>query len=256
MIDTLSLSDEIRKTIGNFADNSERSKQTAIGMSEIGQPCVRRLGYKMLGVEATNKADTWLATIGTAVHSWLAERYATIMIEGTNEPRYLVEHRVMLPDGTPGTLDIYDKVNKCIQDWKVVGDSTLKKYKATRHPGEQYQVQQHAYGMALQFAELGYEVNDVVIVFLPRGGALRNLYVWSEEFNPNYVVAALERNRMAKIATDAVGIDALELLPAVAAYCDYCPNFLPASTNLKIGCPGENSNPTQSNPTQTEMEIA
>jgi hypothetical protein len=50
-----------------------RSLQKRIGPSEIGNPCDRRIGYKLLGQPENPRGDAWKPTIGTAVHAWLEE---------------------------------------------------------------------------------------------------------------------------------------------------------------------------------------
>jgi len=59
--------DVIRGAIANHP----RSLQKRIGPSEIGTPCDRRIGYKLLGQEENPRGDAWKPTVGTAVHGWL-----------------------------------------------------------------------------------------------------------------------------------------------------------------------------------------
>lgn len=236
MIDVLDLAHELRTHIWSTAANNPRARQRAIGPSEVGTPCVRRIGYKLAGTPATNQPDTWLATIGTAVHAWLAETFTS--------DRYLVEHRVEVREGLAGSVDLYDKQTKSVIDWKVVGDSSLKRYKANG-PGEQYRTQAHLYGVGLSNA--GYEVERVAIAFLPRGGTLRAMHLWSEPFNPDIAWKAIARLELAQTSINAAGIEALPLLPTTDSFCHFCPYFLPGSTDLRTGCPGADPSPTQPN---------
>ena len=59
-----------------------RTLQTSIGPSEIGNPCDRRIGYKLAGIQPVNGlgAVNWKAFVGTAVHEILAD------IMGREEP--------------------------------------------------------------------------------------------------------------------------------------------------------------------------
>lgn len=57
--------------------NHPRSLQRAIGPSEVGIECDRRLAYKLLGHPERDGGDGWLPTVGTGVHSWLEERSTT-----------------------------------------------------------------------------------------------------------------------------------------------------------------------------------
>ena len=234
MIDALDLSNEIQRNIVNAAANAPRSLQKVIGPSEVGSPCIRRIGYRLLDTEPVNNPDTWLATIGTAVHSWLADAY---MAENANHhpARYLVEHRVEVAEGLGGSVDLYDVQRKLVLDWKVVGDSSLKRYKANG-PGEQYRTQVHLYGMG--FINKGYEVDQVGIAFLPRGGSLRGLHIWSEPYDASIAQAGLDRLNLAREVVNTAGRAAIPLLPATESYCHFCPFHLPASTELLVGCPG------------------
>lgn len=236
MIDILDLGHELRMHIWQTAANNPRSLQRAIGPSEVGTPCVRRIGYKLVGTPATNQADTWLATIGTAVHAWLAETF--------NTDRFLVEHRVQVTEGLAGSIDLFDKQTKTVIDWKVVGDTSLKRYKANG-PGEQYRTQAHLYGVGLTNA--GYEVEQVAIAFLPRGGSLRAMHLWSEPFNPQIAWEAINRLQLARASIESAGADALGLLPATESHCHFCPFFLPGSTEVRTGCPGADPSPTRPN---------
>lgn len=236
MIDLNELGEEIRANITSAGTSSPRSQQRAIGPSEVGAPCIRRMGYRLLETEPTNEPDTWLAQIGTWVHAGIASVY-----EGLNaqmaEPRYLIEQRVQVTKDLSGSVDLYDKTLKMVLDWKVVGDTSLKKYKK-EGPSNQYRVQAHLYGMGL-FNE-GYEVERVAIVFLPRGGNLRQMHIWSEEFDPHIAMDGIERMRGAKQVIKVGGVEALGYMPTDVTLCHYCPYFLPASTQLAVGCPGGN----------------
>ena len=47
-----------------------RATQANIGPSEIGDPCDRRIGYRLAQIPACNKDfDPWTAVMGTAVHT-------------------------------------------------------------------------------------------------------------------------------------------------------------------------------------------
>lgn len=241
MIDIQELSHELRTKISDSAANNPRSKQKNIGPSEVGTPCIRRIGYRLLEVEPVNQPDGWLATIGTAVHSWLADAY--LEENAKHHPaRYLVEHRVEVAEGLAGSVDLFDIERKMVIDWKVVGDSSLKRYRS-QGPGDQYRTQVQLYGLG--FKNKGYDVEHVAIAFLPRGGSLRGLHIWTEPFNEEVARAGLERLSLAKEVTAVAGRQALPLLPAKDAHCHFCPFYLPASTDLSTGCPGPS--PTQPN---------
>lgn len=239
MIDSLELQRELLAVIHSAQDNAPRSLQKSIGPSEVGTPCVRRIGYRLAEVEEVNRPDSWLATIGTAVHTWLAESFNATGIED-----YLVENRVQVSDELAGSVDLYIRDKKLILDWKIVGETALAKYKR-QGPGEQYRTQVHLYGMGYRNA--GHEVEHVGIAFLPRGGSLRGMHIWAEPYQEAIANAGIERLQLAKSVIANGGSKNLNLLPAVEANCHYCPYFLPASTNLAVGCPGPDSKPNPTN---------
>lgn len=246
---TQDLTHEIISDISFGASNAARSLQKAIGPSEVGTPCMRKLAYRMNDIEPVNKPDLWLATIGTAVHTWLADTYkAKNKALGRN--RYIVEERVSITDEIGGSVDVFDTQLHMVIDWKIVGDSSLKKYKKSG-PGDQYRYQVQLYGKG--FKNAGYVVEHVAIAFLPRGGSLRGLHLWSEPFDESLADAALTRLAAVASVVNTVGDDAMRLLPGVESFCNYCAFFLPASTEFRVGCPG--ADVVQPNPTQSKENI-
>ncbi len=85
-------------TIKQTAARAPRSLQASIGPSEIGTPCTRRLGYRILDWDPKPNSDTdpWPATVGTAVHAWLADTF-TAWNARLGAERFLIERRVTLP---------------------------------------------------------------------------------------------------------------------------------------------------------------
>lgn len=222
------------------AGMAPRSLQHAVGPSELGTPCLRRLGYRLLDWEpkANQAADPWPAMIGTAVHAYMAEVYGQVN-ERAGRDRYLIEHPVQLPYGVAGTLDLYDGDTGTVLDWKVPGPSRLKEYRAGG-PGEQYRIQVHLYGLGMLLQ--GRPVREVAIVFLPRTGLIDGMHVWSEPFDHSVAVAALERYQSVwdfhQHLDPETYPDRWALLPTADAYCTWCPFYLPGSSTLRLGCPG------------------
>lgn len=222
-----------------------RSRQTAIGPSEIGQPCKRRMALKILGAPDHNpQADRWASTIGTATHAWLEQTFTEDNLRRAREGgehRWALEERLQIREGLSGSCDLYDLATDTVVDWKVVGASSLKKYKAGG-PGPQYRTQAHTYGLG--WLNRGRPVKKVAIVFLPRAGWLADTYYWEEEFQPEVARGALtamdELIEGMNIA-EGLGVldEMLELLPRDGSACVFCPyktnnpNVGPAD-----GCPG------------------
>lgn len=239
--------------------NSDRSLQKMIGPSEIGDPCPRRIGYKLLGMPENDLRPNWKATVGTGTHMWLETAFdkynlANAHLYGHQE-RFYIETKVIVGEVNgkliPGSCDLYDRVTATVVDHKTCGPSMLKKYRR-QGPGQQYRDQAQLYGRGWQRA--GLPVTRVMIVFLPRQGELEDAYIWHEPYNEQIALDALQRVEGVDLTVTALGWAALELLPAVEAYCTYCPFFSHRSTDLTKGCPGpENSRLNQPTPTAAAL---
>ncbi|WP_242908697.1 hypothetical protein [Actinomadura terrae] len=238
------LQGELLWAIENRIDYAPRSLQRRLGPSEIGKPCQRRLGYKLAGVEPVNPGDTaWYPTIGTAVHSWLEDvlkwlnGHLGTLVDGG--PRFLLEHRVnvgtICGEDITGQCDVYDRATGGVVDWKIVGERQLKKYRENG-PGDQYRIQAHLYGRGWQ--RRGMPVNFVAVMFLPRDRLLREAFMWSEPYDEQVALSALQRAEGITSMVRALGVGALPILPTADDYCSFCPHFLPASTEVEEACPG------------------
>ena len=246
------LATSVIQTVKQAAARAPRSLQAAVGPSELGTPCLRRLGYKAIDHDPKPNTDTdpWASVIGTATHAWMAETYGRLNRDARRDrgdhvsipvpaDRYLIEHRVHLPGGISGSCDLFDRDTGYVIDWKVTGLDRLKGYRKIG-PGQQYRTQGHLYGLGMQLA--GERVERVAIVFLPRGGRIDQLYPWSEPYDPQIAIDALRR--FEEIRAFHITLDPAEhpenwaLLPTADAYCTYCPFYLPNSTDLGKGCPG------------------
>lgn len=227
-----------------------RSLQRRIGPSEVGHPCARRIGYKLLDHEENEFPDhtPWLPTIGTAVHQWLEDQF-TAANGGQDSARWLVEMTVSVGEiggvDITGHCDLYDRVTATVIDHKVVGPTTLKKYRS-KGPGDQYRTQIHLYGRGL--VRRGLPVDTVSIAFLPRNGELRDAYIWHEPYDEQVALDGLKRAEGIAVATDALGPAALTHLPTADAYCTRCPFYRADSQDLAAGCPGDPGARTASNP--------
>ena len=239
MIDIDALSWQIKSQINDFSNNAPRSLQRSIGPSEVGGDCDRKLAYKIMGKESVNEPDKWLAQIGTWVHAGLAEMYSKI--NDPANPRYLVEERVTVTDTLSGSADLVDLENKLVIDWKVVGPTSLKQYRKDG-PSDQYRVQSHLYAYGL-INKHGIDITDVAIVFLPRGGFLKEMYVWSEPYNEDIALGGLARLSAVREIIEIAGEDSISSFPAMTQHCHFCPFFLPGSTDFTVGCPGGDIQP-------------
>jgi hypothetical protein len=167
-----------------------RGLQTAIGCSEIGHPCGRKLAAKVASVAPVNSpGDPGPAWTGTACHASMQQ-----VFERENQrlgrERYLLETRVEVGPGLSGSADFYDLDTGRVIDWKFVNPTRLAGYRKSGPPAE-YAVQCHSYGRG--FANAGHTVTSVGIVFFPRGGQLSKAHLWTQPYNPTIGEAAVAR---------------------------------------------------------------
>lgn len=217
---------------------SDRSRQTTIGPSELGNACMRRLAYSLSGAPASNRtADPWFAIIGTAMHTWLEINLAWYQVEvlkrGHNDPRWVFEQ--VVETGDPlcpyGHSDLYDLDLDAVVDWKLVGPTTLKKARE-KGPEEYYRVQAHTYGKA--WKRRGRDVKEVIIFFLPRNAPLADTYVWSEPFDESVADRALSRLHTIDTIRRTIPLSKIP----TSNGCTWCPFYRPHQPADHEGCPG------------------
>ena len=221
-----------------------RSKQVAIGPSEIGDQCDRRIGYRIAQVSACNtEFDQWPATVGTAVHSWLDDAVQAWMGEH-DDPSWATETTLSVTEFVEGHSDLYSHQHQAVIDWKTAGPDVMKKIRKDGPPPG-YMIQTHIYGYG--FEQKGWPVKKVALAFLPRAGWLKDMYVWSADYDRSVAEAAL--TRLYGIARKVVSLDVLkqshrweqiEATPSNA--CGFCPWYDPGRDLERgadeTGCPG------------------
>lgn len=222
-----------------------RSQQKALGPSQVGDECMRRIAYNLANVAPVNTlGDPWFAIVGSAVHDWLAhaiDKYDAAQGRiKESDRRFLSEYRVTASvDGLniTGTCDLFDTETGTVIDHKVVGPTALKSYRANG-PSVRYETQVQVYGLGHEQA--GRQVNTVALAFFPRNGYLDDMYVWQKPYSRPLAEAALRRIRSIGAMIEPLGDHWPQLIPAHAgSECVYCPFYAP-STNLPDtnGCPG------------------
>lgn len=227
-----------------YDKQNPRSKQVQIGPSEIGDPCDRRIGYRIAGLEGCNtEFDPWAAIVGTALHSWLDEAVQAWM-KDTRTDDWLTETTLVLSEFIQGHADLYNKEHAAVIDWKSAGPDVMKRVKRDG-PSPGYMIQTHVYGYLFEQADM--PVRKVSLVFLPRAGWLRDMYVWSADYDRAVAEQAL--TRLYGIAQQVVSMDVLnqshrwEQIGAVPSNsCAFCPWYDPARDPEQgadhSGCPG------------------
>lgn len=222
-----------------------RASQVKIGPSEIGDPCDRRIAYRLAGVPAVNVAfDPWAAIVGTALHSWL-ERAVTDWVVAKKDNNWTTEQALHIDEFVEGHSDLYNHEEQAVIDWKGAGPDVMKKLRLNG-PSIGYQIQTHIYGYG--FERHGWPVKKVVLAFLPRAGWLRDMYIWSAPYDRGIAEAALAR--VYQIAQRTVALDVLtqshrwnqiEAVPSNA--CGFCPYLNTLRTKEEgasdKGCPGQ-----------------
>lgn len=237
----------LTEIITDTATNAPRSLQRRIGPSEVGDPCPRRLAYKLLDWPAVNDGgDPWPSIVGTATHEWLAQALERHN-EQTGTKRFLVEERVEVDDGTVsgyrlgGSCDAYDTATNTVLDHKCVGTTAMRKYRS-EGVRDQYRVQANLYGLG--FERAGHRPETVALAFYPRGGMLGGLWVWTDTYDRQVALDALKR--LGNIRDLLIALDP-EARPAMWAQfpsqassaCRFCPFWKPGSADLAVGCPGD-----------------
>jgi hypothetical protein len=236
--DASNLADSIKAIVNNRSANAPRSQQRAIGLSEVGEVCVRKTSYKLLDWARTNPAtDPWASISGTAIHTWLADAFAEF------PDRYLVEHPVKVTEELGGTMDLFDKQNKIVIDHKCVGATSMR---SRKKDGMTYQqrIQINLYGLGIE-NELGVgSVSKVALAFYPLGGRLDGLHTIVEPYNRQLALDAIQRLEDTQVLLWQLDPEAnpknWDLIPTTPTKsCSYCPWFLPFSKDGSQGCPGE-----------------
>ena len=221
--------------------SSSRSKQIALGCSEVGDPCLRKIGMTMAGVERRNySADPWPSIVGTAVHQWLDRAVQEYQrVHGTRE--WLTELEVWPSEWLPGHTDLYHRPSGTVLDLKNPSRTNFRKMLKEGF-GTTYETQVQLYGEGNRRA--GREVRRVGFVMLPRDGHLREMKVKTYPFDPAAVQSAFTKIEDLADALVKLGLPASgrwDLVDAEPHYilCQYCP-FLNRDLQMASsqGCPG------------------
>lgn len=232
------IADQLRSHIRAAEARRPRTVQTTLGPSTAGNPCARRIGYTLLETPEVNSSDPWPRIVGGATHTWLEQAFAT----ADDAEDWLTEWPVEIHKFIPtGTLDLYHVPTGTVIDHKVIGDSAMKRYKASKQIPEGYlrQVMLYGYGLTLQ----GYDVKRVAVAFHSRSGLLRAMHVMVADYDQQTAIETIERVEKIGTVAEVHGNDAPALLPNnKAEWCLWCPFYKPGATDLSLACPGNDNN--------------
>lgn len=186
-------------------DQRDRSKQTAIGVSQLGG-CRRQVWHKLQGAAETNPTLRLASIMGTAIH-------ATIETALTGSG-YLLEHRIEARDGfPPATIDCFDPETGTVTDFK-----TITKKNVDYFVGKQKRYQVHTYGFLL--ARDGFKVERVQLIGIPRDGNENDVIEWSEPYDENVALEALAWLKDVEALTEAPAPER-EAATFCKSYCQF-----------------------------------
>lgn len=174
--------------------DTERNRQTQIGISEIGDDCQKCVARKLSGLYENPPMDGggWKAQVGTFIHGGLEnhwperypERYIRVgdkyevrpgLVATDEQPLIHLERRLQVHQHK--TLDLGGSCDMFIQgasfgivnDWKTKSQARLKASASGKLDGA-YRVQPHTYGFGWE--QQGFLVTHVMLYGLPRDGHL------------------------------------------------------------------------------------
>ncbi|HLU44561.1 MAG TPA: hypothetical protein VKZ67_06015, partial [Natronosporangium sp.] len=188
---------EMRDVLTSLDASRPRSRQTTLGPSELGTPCQRQIAMKLAGVprQLPDHRPPWAPMQGTAVHG-LMEEALRFHNQQLGRERWVVEERLRIDHEISGSGDAYDLDHQMVVDWKYVGTTALRKVKRSTVPNHDlvspdYRVQAHLYGYG--HARAGRPVKWVRLVFLARSHNYDDSAEWTEAYQPEIAIAALDR---------------------------------------------------------------
>lgn len=242
----MSLREEIGRIIRWGANQSDRSKQVALGCSEIGDPCERKIGMTMAGLEQVNfTADPWPAIVGTSVHTWLGDTVNAYQKHFGDEG-WISELEVLATNWLPGHVDLYHAPTATVLDLKNPSRDNAKKMR--KHGvGEVYTSQVQAYGKGVRRS--GRPVKRVGVLMLSRDGNLRDMWCKTWPYDEEYVDAAIAR--VVDIGDQVIAADVenhpenwsqIPVTPSrLCGWCKWYNPSLPGPSDK--GCPGRFDDP-------------
>lgn len=237
----LRLRDDLTEVIRWADGSSDRSQQRKLGASEVSQ-CMRRLGYRISNTPAvTERGDPWPAIVGTGIHMWLEQAFGR-RSKATKDGRWATEMTVNPSDNVTGHTDLYDTETFTVIDWKSKGTEEMREIRKGYVPEDAVQ-QVQLYGLG--HIRAGRRVDRVALAFVPRGGWLKGMFVWSAPFDQAAAEAALERVARAEAGIRYYNVVDVpgnwEKFPvAPGEGCGWCPWYRPElETASDQGCPGK-----------------
>ena len=229
------LEESLRSLIALGAATHPRSRQHAIGASEIGRGCARRLAYRLADVPPVNLTDPLRALAGAGVHAVMADTFRRL---DAGSGRFLVEVPVRYR-GVPGTCDLFDRLTGTVIDWKTILKSKVGRLRVNG-PSPEHVTQVQVYGAAL--ACQGENVRAVALAFLPVDATLADMWLWRGTPDIDIADKAVDRlNGIAARQLDSPDgrVEPSLVEPTPSALCRWCDHHNPQSTDSDTACRGE-----------------
>lgn len=216
----MTIANELIKALNSSSKGSARSQQKQVGPSEIGG-CRRSTWLRINNFKRTNPDTLRLAAImGTAIHTYIEQAFAR---QDPFQERYILEAEVEY-EGLMGHVDMFDKVNQEVIDWKTVKKSNISKF-----PSKQQVMQVQLYGYL--FSKTGTEIKTVTLVAIPRDGDERDIVFHSEPYDESIALEGLKWLKEVREMTEAPPAE------KDAFFCrNYCGFFDVSGTE---GCAGK-----------------
>lgn len=219
---------ELTTMVRMYEEFTPRKMQLALGPSDLGVECDRRLAYKIAGITGYNTGDPWAAFVGSSIHTRLEaviRKYAK-QTEVRDGHEWLIEQMIQVTPEIRGRADLVH--GDLVIDIKSASPDVMKKLPDTG-PRASYLPQIHAYAYGLNAA--GHQITKVAFAFVPRSGRLDDMYVWADQYRPEIAEKALAR--VYRFARRLEQLDILanphlwETVPATPDYlwCQYCALF-------------------------------
>jgi hypothetical protein len=203
---------------------TERSYQTAIGISEVGSDCRKCVAKKLAGYPK-NPSGSWYPFIGTAVHQALEDGFMRWSDDYMLEERLTVhEYKTLKLGGScdMAAISISDDNTVIVNDWKVVGDDAIDKARKGNIKN-QYRIQAMLYGLGWE--KKGYKVSHVSLSFLPRNKDLNDAQVVMLRYEREVAAEALASLEAMIDAAELVGWEAVIAKQPKASFCFDCKRF-------------------------------
>ena len=194
-----------------------RNHYKGIGPSGVGD-CRRKVWLRMNGVRGTNPTKSMAAFMGTAIHESIAKGLHLLDPFGD---KYLIEHS-MQRDPFAGSVDLFDKTEGAVVDWKTSKRTSLGFLsrgselgsKAHLWPSLPQRWQVSLYGWMLEGE--GHAVNTVSLVGIARDGDEDTVRVHTEDYDP-------------ALAQEAIGwlkeVEAMTEAPPPESNASFCKHY-------------------------------